>query len=452
MHQVDDTIAAIASAPGGSLRGIVRVSGPETLAVIAKCFRARSGLELSRVKAAERVPGTLSLNDALGSIPCDVYLWPTDRSYTRQPTVEIHTIGSPPILEAIVHTLCKFNARLAQPGEFTMRAFLAGRLDLTQAEAVLGVIDATSQHDLDVALSQLAGGLAAPLHELRECLIDILAHLEAGLDFVEEDIEFIQRDELIQAIEEAATAVESVQKQLHSRLEVDEAPCVVLVGSPNVGKSSLLNALVANTAAIVSDVSGTTRDYVARRTTLVDRDVLLVDTAGVESPDSSVGISNEAQAMTRTRQQQAALLLFCLDATRPLNDWEVSELRRDSGPSRLVVWTKTDAGIHPHVNGAVIETSSVSGVGLPELRQAIYESIADDSRDGVACTALRCHESLRLARTSLEQARIAACDSLGEELVAAELRVVLEELGNVVGEVYTDDILERIFSRFCIGK
>ncbi len=452
MHQVDDTIAAVASAPGGALRGIVRVSGPETVAVLAKCFQTRGGLSLTIVSAPQRIEGIVSIGGSLGDVPCDVYLWPTQRSYTRQPAAELHTIGSPPILEAIVQTLCKAGARLAQPGEFTMRAFLAGRLDLTQAEAVLGVIDATSQHDLDVALSQLAGGLAAPLHELRGRLIDMLAHLEAGLDFVEEDIEFIERDELIHGIDAATAVIESVQRQLQTRAEADDAPCVVLVGSPNVGKSSLLNLLVADAAAIVSHVSGTTRDYVARRMTLGDRDVVLIDTAGVEPSGDLAAIPTAAQAMTQSKQQQAALVLFCIDATRPLNDWEASQLRGDSSAPRLIVLTKTDVGNHSHAAVDPIRTSSASGLGLPQLRQEIYARLADDSRHAVTSTALRCHESLRLARTSLDQARVAASDSLGEELVAAELRVVLEALGQVVGAVYTDDILDRIFSRFCIGK
>ncbi|HRX80126.1 MAG TPA: 50S ribosome-binding GTPase, partial [Pirellulaceae bacterium] len=352
----------------------------------------------------------------------------------------------------IVQSLCKDGARLAQPGEFTMRAFLAGRLDLTQAEAVLGVIDATSQHDLDVALSQLAGGLAAPLHELRDRLLNMLAHLEAGLDFVEEDIEFIERDELVQGIDEASTIVEAVQRQLQTRTEVDDAPLVVLVGSPNVGKSSLLNALVADSAAIVSDVSGTTRDYVARRMMLGDREITLVDTAGVEMCMELNGIPFASQAMTHSKHDEAALVLFCVDATRPMNEWERSECLREIRVPRLIVVTKADAETCSHFEGESIKTSSVSGLGMTELCEAIYDRLADDSCNAVTSTALRCHESLRLARASLDQAKIAATDSLGEELVAAELRIVLEELGNVVGAVYTDDILDRIFSRFCIGK
>lgn len=452
MHQVDDTIVAVASPPGGGLRGIVRISGPDTISLVAKRFRSACGFDLKDLATPQRIEGTVASAGLLGDLPCAAYLWPTNRSYTRQPTVELHTLGSPPVLEAIVHSLCTEGARLAQPGEFTMRAFLAGRLDLTQAEAVLGVIDATSQDDLNVALSQLAGGLATPLHELRDGLLNILAHLEAGLDFVEEDIEFIQNDELIQGIDEATKVVAAVQQQLQTRTAVDDAPCVVLVGSPNVGKSSLLNALVADNAAIVSEVSGTTRDFVARRVSLGDRSVTLIDTAGLESDAILDGVLAAAQAVTRGKHQEAALVLFCIDGTRALNEWEQNEYLRPISQPRLIVVTKADTGDHSHFEFEAIRTSSISGVGLCALREAIYERITDDSRHAVTSTALRCYESLRLASASLVQARVAAVEALGEELVAAELRVVLEELGNVVGAVYTDDILDRIFSRFCIGK
>ncbi|MCA9118982.1 MAG: tRNA modification GTPase [Planctomycetaceae bacterium] len=452
MHQVDDTIAAIASAPGGGLRGIVRVSGPDSVAMIARQFRSNCGVELQQLAFAERCEGVLSVGGALGELPCAAYTWPSARSYTRQPTVELHTIGAPPVLEAILRSLCERGVRLAQPGEFTMRAFLAGRLDLTQAEAVLGVIDATGQRDLDVALAQLAGGLATPLHQLRERLLNMLAHLEAGLDFVEEDIEFIKRDELIQGLDSAIEIVGAVQQQMRSRSDADDSPRVVLVGSPNVGKSSLLNAMVGDDASIVSDVSGTTRDYVTRRFKLANRAITMIDTAGIEPETRLGGIASEAQTATRSKEHDAALVLYCVDATRPLNVWERREYSRTAHLPRLLVVTKVDVGAWEHFEGEAIRTSSVTGLGLLELREAIYARVSGDNCDAVMSTALRCHDSLRRARSSLEQARIVAYESQGEELVAGELRVGLEELGTVVGAIYTDDILDRIFSRFCIGK
>ncbi len=457
MYDVDDTIAAIASAPGGALRGILRISGPETLNCIGRCFRPERFVDFAALRAPCVVPGQFLTNSTLGDVPCDAYLWPGHRSYTRQPTAELHTLGSPPLLEVALRQLCAAGARLAQPGEFTLRAFLAGRLDLTQAEAVLGVIDATTRQELDVALSQLAGGLAGPLHALRHQLLDTLAHLEAGLDFVEEDIEFIERETLLAVLQEAISQVEAIQRQLAGRDAVDDEPQVVLIGSPNVGKSSLLNALVGASAALVSDTAGTTRDYVACRVKLGQRALRVVDTAGVESDDLIDGIAAGAQEMTQLRHAQAALVLLCLDATRELNVWERAILTQPTRQPRIVVLTKADAAaanLSPAEISAspVIVTSSLTGAGLEQLRQAIFNRVGDQTRDAVLGTAARCRDSLQRASESLRRAYQTAHAEWGEELVAAEVRGALDELGTVVGAIYTEDILDRIFSRFCIGK
>src|SRR4051794_14966228 len=193
---LDDTIAAIATAPGGSLRGIVRLSGPNSVAIAGQVFHGSDEPRCDSATHPRCERGSVQLSRALGQVPATLYLWPTASSYTRQPSAELHLPGSSPLVEAALEAVCLAGARLARPGEFTLRAFLAGRLDLTQAEAVLGVIDAGSRQELDAALSQLAGGLATPLAALRGQLLDLLAELEAGLDFVDEDIEFISRDAL----------------------------------------------------------------------------------------------------------------------------------------------------------------------------------------------------------------------------------------------------------------
>ncbi|MEX0612814.1 MAG: hypothetical protein WD229_11905, partial [Pirellulales bacterium] len=214
-YHADDTICAIATAPGGAARGMVRVSGPDALRIIAQLFQPRDGQPLDAVRGPTALAGDVAVELGVdrGStnppltpsyrggestrVPCDLFLWPTVRSYTREPLAELHTVGSPPLVEALLATVCRAGARLAEPGEFTLRAFLAGRLDLTQAEAVLGVIDAADRRQLDTALAQLAGGLSQPLSRLRDELLNLLAHLEAGLDFVDEDIEFISPSDLV---------------------------------------------------------------------------------------------------------------------------------------------------------------------------------------------------------------------------------------------------------------
>lgn len=466
MFPLDDTIAAVASAPGGAARGIVRLSGPGVTACLQTCFRADDGQSLARVRLPTAISGTLEMAGFASRLPCRLLLWPTARSYTRQPAAELHTVGSPPLLDAVLRQLCAAGARLAQPGEFTLRAFLAGRLDLTQAEAVLGVIDADGPRELQTALGQLAGGLAGPLQALRANLLDLLAHLEAGLDFIEEDIQFILPDQLQRELSAAAASVAALAERMTARSESGPAIRAVLVGSPNVGKSSLFNALLEHAAALVSPQAGTTRDYLCARLDLDGLVCELLDTAGFSqvleaqpevawlSRAERPGIDAAAQEMAAQQQHQAHMELLCLDSTRPLNAWEQAELARHE-PRRVLVLTKADRPSALAPLAGAIETSSHTGMGMERLRQRLREvalSARGCDAEVVPATAVRCRESLLAAAGCLQHARDVACDGGGEELVAAELRAALDQLGQVVGAVYTDDILDRVFSRFCIGK
>ena len=454
-YLTDDTIAAVATAPGGAYRGILRLSGPQVVATLDPLFAASSGCRLSDCRQATVLSGRIQLESWKSTMPCDLYFWPDARSYTRQVVAELHTVGSPPLLEACLRQLCRGGARQARPGEFTFRAFLAGRLDLTQAEAVLGVIDAASRRQLDAALRQLAGGLATPLNKLRDQLLDLLAHLEAGLDFVEEDIETIGASTLEDQLRQALAHLSQVLDQMTSRENVIEHALVVFVGAPNVGKSSLLNALTGQRTALVSSIPGTTRDYVTRQIEIDGLTCELVDTAGHESVIDSGQVSRDAQRMSVRQHEQADLQLFCIDSTRSCNAWERDELRSESRSPRLVVATKIDRQGIPDVPPAAIRTSAVTGAGLESLRRAIVAAVAssgDVAESAVTGTASRCHSSLDAAKQGLERACQITATGEHQELVAAEVRFVLESLGEVVGAVYTDDILDRIFSRFCVGK
>ena len=455
-YPLDDTIAAIASPPGGAARGILRMSGPGVRSCLEHVFRADSGVELSAITRPTAIPGVLSLDAQNTRLPCDLYLWPGGHSYTGQPVGEIHTFGSRPLLEAVLRVLCSAGTRLAEPGEFTLRAFLTGRLDLTRAEAVLGVIDAADKRQFDLALAQLAGGLAGPLHQLRDALVDLLAQLEAGFDFADEDLPFITPDELNRQLAEAVETLGRLARQMESRGETADLFRAVLVGWPNTGKSSLFNVLAGNTGALVSELPGTTRDYLTAELDLGGGKCLLIDTAGIE-PDSG-GPAGElrraARAVAAQQSRQAHVQVFCLDSTRPLNPWESARLAEDSG-EQLLVLTKVDAPRRTDFSGHAIPTSSLTGQGIDALRNRLRDAVlavAASSAGVVAGTAVRCRESLRLAAECTERAARIARDGSGEELVAAELRVALDELGKVVGVVYTDDVLDRVFSRFCIGK
>ena len=476
MNDPLDTIAAVASAPGGAARGIVRLSGPQVQACLAGFFQPTSpwclitsrslpsSQSLSRGPRAES--GSARLIGIPASLPCTVYLWPSPRSYTRQPSAEVHTLGSPPLLEALLRTACAHGARPALPGEFTLRAFLAGRLDLTQAEAVLGVVDAADPRELDVALAQMAGGLAGSLHRVRDELLDLLAQIEAGLDFVEEDIEFVAATEVERCLAAASATVSELLGRMSTRDATSDAVRAVLVGSPNVGKSSLFNALVGDSAAIVSEAAGTTRDFLIGQVNLDGITCRLIDTAGIDpemrdqAKENETAIDATAQRFAAEQHQAAHVCVLCLDASRGLNDWERAELLRGAPEQMVVALTKCDRprGIEhlPELPAEAIATSSLTGQGIEALRRRLRETVIAAARhadaDVVGATALRCHDSLRRTAVALEQARQMVQRREGEELVASEIRLALDELGQVSGAVYNDDVLDRIFSRFCIGK
>ena len=455
-YHLDDTIAAVASPPGGAVRGILRISGPDAIKHATELFHANEPIDPSAITAATAIAGSIRLGDLTAPLPADIYVWPDRRSFTGEPVVEIHTVGSPPLLEMVLNSLISAGARLAERGEFTLRAFLNGRIDLTQSEAVLGVIDAAGPAQLDVALDQLAGGLARPLTDLRETLLNLLAHLEAGFDFADEDLPFITPDELAEELEAACHCVASLVGKMQSRHATADLIRVVLVGWPNSGKSSLYNALIGCTGAIVSPEPATTRDYLTAELGLDGAGCLLIDTAGVEpdvsGPDAEVRQS--AQQATDGQSRSAEVELMCLDSTRPLNSWELARLALDLS-SRIVVLTKTDLPSATDFAVPALLVSSLTGAGLDELRDRLRDAVltARSSDTGVvAGTAVRCRESLNLTAESLDRALSITRTDAAEELVASEIRIALAELGKVVGAVYTDDLLDRIFSRFCIGK
>lgn len=457
MYYLDDNIAAIATAPGGGARGIVRASGPTIVEVLAAIFRPAQPASPAAIRRASRVEGELVADGLAVALPGALHIWPSRRSYTGQPLAEWHTLGSQPLVEAALRSICRAGARLAEPGEFTLRAFLAGRIDLTQAEAVLGVIDARNPAELHRALEQLAGGLAAPLGRIRRELVELLIDVEAGLDFVEEDIQFVAPGELCRRLDAVADEVARIAAQMVSRGDAGGLPRVVLRGAPNVGKSSLFNALIGQPGAIVSPGEGTTRDYLEAT---LDRGALryrLVDTAGLVA-GAGHPIDEAARQAASRQLDEAQLELLCLDSTRPPIDWEHEICSQPQPRPRIVVRTKCDvAGVVADSlaagTGAVC-TSSVTGQGLDALQARIAEVLSTGRETGsmVAATAIRSRQAVDRAGAALQAAAEAARRGDGDELVAAEIRDALDQLGTVVGAVCTEELLDGIFSRFCIGK
>jgi tRNA modification GTPase len=436
-----DTIAAIASASGPAARGIVRLSGSRAWEI------AREGFESEAAKCGPPcvLSGHLRLEGLHGPLPANLLLARAPRSYTGEDLAEIHTVGAAPILQQALGCCLARGARLAQPGEFTLRAFLNGRLDLTQAEAVLGVIESRSRSQLDVALAQLAGGLARPIHILRDRLLDLLAHLEAGLDFVDEaDVDPIGRAALAAELGAAAAEVSRLAGGLRDRDRPAGLPVVVLVGPPNAGKSALFNALVGHPRALVAPQAGTTRDHLTATCHMGAIEVTLVDTAG--SQPAADAIAAAAQEQTRVASAGADLLLVCAPGETGASEPEAS-------PRALRVATKCDTPGHRFAPGH-LPTSAHTGHGIDALRGAIAGLLGRGTTDAdpIAASSARCAAALREAAASLVRAREAMELQAGDELVAIELHLALDALGHVVGATCTDDVLDRIFRRFCIGK
>ncbi|MCS7168422.1 MAG: tRNA uridine-5-carboxymethylaminomethyl(34) synthesis GTPase MnmE [Gemmatales bacterium] len=468
--QVDDTIAAVSSAVAPAVRAIIRLSGPNAWGVLRALLpddapekpqhRAVYDTELRHVASLPAIP-----------VMVVVFLGP--RSYTGQDLVELHLPGSPPIVQAVLATLLSHGARLAGPGEFTLRAFLAGKIDLTRAEALLAVLHARHPDSLQEALGQFAGNLASPLVRVKERLLDLLAELEASLDFPEEDLTFALREALVEQCRQACEELRHILKRIEERGLLREGFRVVLTGRPNAGKSSLFNALLRTDAALVSPVAGTTRDYLTATVSLNGTLIELVDTAGIETvgpdqPSSSDApetqtITAQAQAFRLEQVRRAPLVCYCIPANEPVNQEDITSIRSLDPQRTLLVWTKCDLLPDPdqllahgddYLDGLPrIVTSAVTRRGLAELEHYLAERARSHAdADPLAVSLGRCQHHVRSAVEALEQAEALLIHQESTEFIALEVRAALEELGAVLGEIYTDDLLDRIFSRFCIGK
>jgi tRNA modification GTPase len=420
------------------------MGGAEARRIAAAVFDPADALSVSRRSCCE---GRLRISGFAAPLPTDAYVWPAPRTYIGQDLVELHTLSCPPLLDSLVADLLNRGCRAALPGEFTLRAFLAGKLDLPRAEAILGVIEAGSRQELKRALEQLSGGVTRPLEGLRENLLDLLADVEAALDFSEEDIQFVDRDALLARITRGLAQLTLAQKQLEQRAISNRPFRVVLAGRPNVGKSSLFNALTGGPAALVSAFPGTTRDYLVGTLKTDDVTIELVDTAGWrESPGV---IEQQARSLGRREAEQGDLILLCLEAGVAVSQ-EENSLQARGGPCPvLAIATKCDLAPAPL---GMLAISAQSGFGLEALRELLLDQARTHSRPALAPSLGRCRHHVDSCLDHLRRAHAAVLFEEPAEVLALELRGALDQLGEMVGAVYTDDLLDRIFSRFCIGK
>ena len=379
------------------------------------------------------------------ALPAEIYFFHGPRSYTGQDLAEIHTIGSPPLVERLIADILNAGARPAGPGEFTLRAFLAGKLDLPQAEAVHAVIEASSDAELKSALAQLAGGVSRPLHDLRDDLLNLLADSEAALDFADEDIEFVGKPETLSRIAAALARLKNVRRQLDTRTVSGRPLRAVLVGEPNAGKSSLFNALIGNSAALVSPEAGTTRDYLAAALLFDGINVELIDTAGWAAATET--IEEQAQELGAKQTREADIVLWCVPTGT-----SGEGVPPPSGEHAVLLKVRTKSDLEPESAASGLACSAVAPHGAEAVRSAIAEAAAPLVRPPLAPSQSRCRHHLDACLADLQQAHRHALFDDPAELFALALRGALNHLGEMTGAIHTNDLLDRIFSRFCIGK
>lgn len=448
----EDTIIALATPPGVGAISVIRISGPESFIQTDKLFKGKTKISNSdshRIHYGNIVDSTGNhIDDVLVSV------FRAPNSYTGEDSVEISTHGNPLIAQKIIGEFLKLGKiRLAEPGEFTKRAFLNNKLDLSQAEAVADIIHARSEASLLGARNQLDGLLSKKVGKLRESLINATSFIELELDFAEEDIEFVNAEELLKRVDEIIIEIDSLLETYNIGRVIRDGVNVALVGKPNVGKSSILNYLLKESRSIVSDIPGTTRDIIREEISIDGILFRLFDTAGLR--ESSNPVEEEGIKRSREALRNADIVLFIEDTQQGIaRDLLEEVLNISSGDKIVRVLNKIDLGDKDKYD-VDIKVSAKTGAGMNNLlKSLVQKAIGTDyyTEKTAVVTNLRHYTCLKKARESLLNARDSVINKVSGEFISVDLRNASLNLGEIIGEVTTDDILNNIFMKFCIGK
>jgi tRNA modification GTPase len=452
----DDTIAAIATPLGEGGLAIIRLSGPQALAVADRCFLsvARTGSKPSSVPTHTIHLGHVIRNgQRVDEVLLAVMRAP--RTFTREDVVEISCHGGLLPAKLVLDTVLQSGARLAEPGEFTRRAFLNGRIDLAQAEAVADLIQSRTELALRAANEQLAGKLSQRINTLRDQMLQTLAHLEAHIDFPEEDLSPDTRGQLIARLEEGVSFMEQLLRSAPEGQILRRGIRAAIIGRPNAGKSSLLNQLLGHDRAIVSAIPGTTRDTIEETANIRGLPVIFIDTAGLREAQDEI----EAEGVRRSRQslQKAELILHVLDLAEPLTMADEGYLAEFAGKKRIFVLNKNDLPqrLEPAALSPSVRISCLTGDGIEALKDAIKDIVWSGEIKAEMLEVMinsRHQDALNRGRAATSQTLQALREGATLELVALDLRIAVNAIGEIVGQTTTEDLLDMIFSQFCIGK
>jgi tRNA modification GTPase len=446
-YQPEETIAAVATAPGEGGIAVIRISGKEACDITAKIY---SGPIATYPTHTAHFGKILDAGEVVDEVLLLVMRAP--RSYTGEETVEIHCHGGSLITKRVLETVLKAGARAALPGEFTFRAFKNGKIDLAQAEAVQELIAARNDLAMQAAERQLDGALSRQVVQFQKELTGVAAIVEAWIDFPEEGLEFATVAEIVEQLEKVRSAIDRLAASFHEGKVVRAGLTLCLLGAPNVGKSSLMNALLGKERAIVTDIAGTTRDLLEDEVRLGGLHFRLLDTAGVRKTEEVV----EKEGIRRTKQavQEADFVLLILDASRGLTEEDLALLEMTQEKKRLVVYNKIDLQEPERMEGCVY-ISAKERMGLDGLKEKIEQLIwrkGPPSKEELFITNVRHKEALQNAEKALAQLISGLKAGVSPEFLSSDMRLALSELGTIIGTDITEDILSAIFSKFCVGK
>ena len=453
--QLDDTIVAVSTPPGRGGIGVVRLSGPQAREIVAPLLRLKHPLAAGRAVFGELVDE--HAGERIDEVVVTFFEKP--HSYTTEDVVEISAHGSPVVLQYVVEQALARGARLAEPGEFTMRGFLHGRIDLTQAEAVRDLIESQTLFQAKIASQQLEGALSRRIKPVKKQLVDLIALLEAGIDFAEDDVAVLPDNRILAAISQIRPPLEALAQSFAYGRVVHEGLTLAIVGRPNVGKSSLFNRLVERERAIVTAIPGTTRDLVTETVSLAGIPIHLIDTAGIRSSSDEVeaiGIRKSYEALA-----DADLVLIVTDDTASQHaDEDERLLQATLGRKRILIRNKSDLANRDHHRFdsdhlPEVSTSAMSGEGIEALRERVVAEVGGSSarqHESGFLTNLRQRKLIEESLSALSGAEEAVANRTPHEMLLMDLYNSLRPLDSITGETTTDDILNLIFSTFCIGK
>ncbi|MBI5181173.1 MAG: tRNA uridine-5-carboxymethylaminomethyl(34) synthesis GTPase MnmE [Nitrospirae bacterium] len=457
----EDTICAISTPVGEGGIGIVRISGKDAITIADKIFFSKKNKKLSNLASHTIHYGEIRDNNSKRVDEALVSIMKAPNTYTKEDVVEINCHGGAVPLKMALERVLKNGARLAEPGEFTKRAFLNGRIDLAQAEAVMDIISSKTDDSLRLAVNQLSGILSKKVNAIREELISIIASVEASIDFVDEDIEFISRDEMGKRIKRAVDEIEALITTADEGRIYKEGIATAIIGRPNVGKSSLLNALLKEERAIVTPVPGTTRDVIEEWVNIKGMPLRILDTAGIRHTEDIV----EIEGVKRSREaiKMADIILLLIDGSVKLNEEDKRLMEEIRDKKLIVLLNKSDLPSLVKKNDIekalpekeIVSISALTGEGVDSLKAVIHELLF---KGGITAgerpiiTNLRHKTALEKTKSSLENLQNSLKENMSEEFLAVDLRAALNALGEITGETATEDILNRIFEEFCVGK